>query len=258
MRNPEIRTMRGTLEFRAAPNPNAIGTLYGYAATFNNLSRDLGGFVEQIAPGAFNKTLADGARVMCRYNHEDEALLGTTDAGTLRLSVDATGLMYEVDLPDTEMGRTCWVLATRGDLRYSSFAFMVPPQGDSWGFTDGEYPMRTLLNVKLVDVAPVNDPAYLDTSSGLRSLAEARGLDFDAVQSAAANRDLRALLKADMGMDGPPEQQPETDLTEDPSDLAPVEEMPEAEEPEPPTDDAEKRQPLDDLRRRLELLRTAR
>ena len=137
----------------------------------------------------------------------------------------------------------------------------MPPQGDEWGFTESEYPLRTLRNVKLVDVAPVNDPAYMDTSSGLRSLAEARGLDFDAVPTAAANRELRVLLKSDMGVDDPPEQQqPETDLADDvaPSEPEPAEEKPQPETPEAPTDDAETRRSMDDLRRRLELLRTPR
>jgi len=35
------------------------------------------------------------------------------------------------------------------------------------------------LNVQLVDVAPVNSPAYLDTSSGMRSLAERIDVDPD-------------------------------------------------------------------------------
>jgi hypothetical protein len=39
--------------------------------------------------------------------------------------------------------------------------------------------------LRLVDVAPVNTPAYLDTSSGLRSFAEARGLPIADVEAAA-------------------------------------------------------------------------
>lgn len=89
--SPEIRTYKGGLEFRAASDGTSdgtsIGTLVGYAAKFNKQSRNLGGFVEQLAPTAFNKSLADGVRVMARYNHEDNGLLGTTDAGTLLLVI---------------------------------------------------------------------------------------------------------------------------------------------------------------------------
>lgn len=190
--SPEIRTYRSTVELRAAKRDGSVGTLFGYAAKFNKLSRNLGGFVEEIHPDAFNKSLADGVRVMARYNHE--VLLATTDSGTLRVWADEVGLPYEIDLPDTTFGRDLAVMAERQDVRFSSFAFLTPPNGDEWGLTDSGFPLRTLRSVQLVDVAPVDDPAYLDTSSGLRSLAEARGLDFERVAAAAAANDLRALL----------------------------------------------------------------
>jgi len=240
--SPEIRTYKGGLEFRAASDGASIGTLVGYAAKFNKQSRNLGGFVEQLAPTAFNKSLADGVRVMARYNHEDGGLLGTTDAGTLRLEVDEIGLRYEVDLPDTSVGRDVAALAARGDVRFSSFAFHVPPGGDEWGYTDSDFPLRTVRAAHLVDVAPVNDPAYLDTTSGLRSLAEARGLDLAIVRDHAARDELRVLLKKDMDGEQPAES------------AAPV-----ADEatPEAPTD-AERAASLDVARRRLELLRVPR
>ena len=238
--SPEIRTYKAALEFRAADRAGSIGTLVGYAAKFNKLSRNLGGFVEQIAPTAFNKSLADGVRVMARYNHKDAALLGTTDAGTLRLNVDEVGLLYEIDLPDTTAGRDVAALAARGDVRFSSFAFHVHPDGDEWGYTEQDFPMRTLRSAQLVDIAPVNDPAYLDTSSGLRSLAEARGLDLAVVTDHAARNDLRVLLKKDL--DG--EQTVATDQTPP---------------PQTPTADPDAiRSALDVARRRLELLRVPR
>jgi HK97 family phage prohead protease len=228
VKSPEIRTVREAAEFRASAKG---GTMVGYAAKFNKTSRNLGGFVEQLAPSAFNKSLADGVRVMARYNHE--ALLGTTDAGTLRLSVDDIGLRYEIDMPDTTTGRDVSVLAARGDVRFSSFAFHVHADGDEWGYTDNDFPLRTLRSVQLVDIAPVDDPAYLDTEAGLRSLADTCGLDLAEVRSFAARNDLRALLKKDL--DGPT-----------------------AEEPQTPTAEQDDRSALDVARRRLELLRVPR
>lgn len=210
-RNPEVRTFRGACEFRAASN-GGVGTVAGYAAKFNKLSRNLGGFVEQIAPGAFAKSLGDGVRVLARYNHE--TLLGTTDAGTLRVWADDEGLAYEVDLPDTTTGRDVAALAARGDVRFSSFAFHVPPGGDEWGFTEQDFPLRTLTGVHLVDVAPVDDPAYLDTTSGLRSLAESRGLDPAAVMVAASRNELREVLtKSDL--DGQGDDSPDIETPSD-------------------------------------------
>lgn len=187
---PEFRTRPDRVELRASDS--APGVLVGYAAKFNKLSRNLGGFVEEIDPAAFNKSLADGVRVMARYNHDDMGLLGSSDAGTLRLSTDGEGLAYEVDLPDTTTGRDVSVLAARGDLRYSSFAFHV--LDDEWGLTENDFPKRRLLSVQLVDIAPANDPAYLDTSSGLRSLAEHCGADLAEVRTLAEAGQLRTLL----------------------------------------------------------------
>ena len=168
----EVRTAAlGAFELRAAPEgSSSAGTLVGYAAVFNRHSQNLGGFVEQVDPAAFNKSLADDAPVMCRGNHDDAYLLGTTWAETLRLEVDGTGLRYEVDLPDTSAGRDFAALAARGDVKWSSFAFRTIQ--DEWGQTEQGFPLRTLRAVQLVDVAPVNSPAYLDTAVALRALAD--------------------------------------------------------------------------------------
>lgn len=157
------------LELRAG-DTGTPGHLVGYAAKFDTLSQNLGGFVETIAPGAFDKSIADNVRVMCRYNHDDAALLGTTEARTLTLSIDDVGLFYDVTLPETTWGRDCATLAARQDLRYSSFAFYCVE--DDWGFTEQGFPLRTVIRAQLADVAPVNSPAYLDTSVAKRSLAE--------------------------------------------------------------------------------------
>lgn len=180
------------LEFRAATTPGSAGTMVGYALKYDRLSQNLGGFVERVAPGAVDKSLADGLDVLARYNHDDAYLLGRTASGTLRLTSDETGLRYEIDLPDTTVGRDVAALAARGDIYQSSFAFYTV--SDEWGETEQGYPLRSLTNVRLVDVAPVNTPAYLDTEAGLRSFAEARGLDMEAVREAAARNELRSIV----------------------------------------------------------------
>lgn len=204
MRDLELRHIPRPVEFRASDK--GLGVLTGYAAVFNRYSQNLGGFVEQVDPGAFNKTLADGVPVFARFNHEDNFLLGTTEAETLRLFVDGTGLGYEVDLPDTTAGRDVRALAERGDLRYSSFAFRT--MDDEWGFTPEGFPLRTLLATQLVDVAPVTNPAYRDTTTGLRSLASHLHIGFEQVREAAEKDELRSLLTPkDSGAHGDGERQ---------------------------------------------------
>ena len=199
----EIRYTTCAVELRAADD--GVVRLGGYALKFNKLSRNLGGFVERIAPGALTKTLRDGGDVLCRYQHEDGYLLGRTLSGTLRLSVDDVGLLYEVDMPETSYARDLAALAGRGDVQHSSFAFQTMPGGDDWSLTEDGFPLRTLTELHLVDVAPVVNPAYLDTTSGLRSLAESRQLDFDSVRAAAESERLADLLRADVQEDAPGE-----------------------------------------------------
>ncbi|WP_159702462.1 HK97 family phage prohead protease [Arthrobacter sp. 18067] len=189
MRDLEKRHISQPVEFRATDG--GLGVLTGYAAVFNRMSQNLGGFVEQVDPAAFNKSIADQVRVLARYNHDDNHLLGTTDAATLRLEIDGTGLRYEVDLPDTSSGRDVAALAKRGDLVKSSFAFRTV--SDDWGLTPEGFPLRTLLAVQLVDVAPVNNPAYLDTTTGMRSLAERLHMDVAQVRDAEPE-ELRKLI----------------------------------------------------------------
>lgn len=185
----ERRHLARPVEFRAADN--GPGTLFGYASVYNRYSQNLGGFVEQVAPGAFAKSIGDALPIVARYNHDDNYLLGTTEAETLRLLDDNIGLGYEVDLPDTSSGRDVSVLSKRGDLRYSSFAFHTLE--DEWGVTEQGFPLRTLRNVHLIDVAPVNSPAYLDSSVGVRSLADRLGIEVDVV-SHATTEELRSLI----------------------------------------------------------------
>jgi len=165
---PERRFTRFPPETRkdGAGGPSHI---YGYAAAFNKLSRKLGGFVEQVSNTAFNESRADGwPDVVCRYNHHDDQLLGTSWARTLTLAIDDTGLVYDVIPPAARADVLEYV--TRGDVKHSSFAFRVYPGGDEWGVSDFNYPMRTLLSVQLVDVAPVLDPAYPDATAGARAI----------------------------------------------------------------------------------------
>ena len=112
--------------------------------------------------------------IVCRYNHSDMMLLGSTDSGTLRLAVDATGLDYEVSLP--ECRADVWEMVQRKDIRHSSFAFAVT--SDGWSRDDDGYPLRHLVSGKIVDVAPVTLAAYPDSSVALRSFA--RYFDIDA------------------------------------------------------------------------------
>lgn len=165
--------------------------IVGMAAVFGRLSRDLGGFVEEVAPTAFNRSHGQGwPDVLARYNHEPNMLLGTTGAGTLSLTITAAGLAYDVAPPHHRADVV--ELLQRGDVRRSSFAFRAIE--DDWGLTDQGYPKRTLISVQLVDIAPVSEvAAYPDATAGLRSLALRADCDMGEVRRLAAERNLHTL-----------------------------------------------------------------
>ncbi|WP_333641883.1 HK97 family phage prohead protease [Mesotoga prima] len=162
----EIRTIQS--EFRVE-NKEGKAQISGYAAVFNELSDDLGGFREKIQPGAFSEAIVnDDVRAL--WNHDSNYVLGRNKAGTLKLSEDERGLHYVVDLPDTQWAKDLSESIKRGDVTQSSFGFIV--DSDEWAKQDGET-VRTLTKVTLFDVSPVTYPAYPQTSTSARSILEA-------------------------------------------------------------------------------------
>jgi HK97 family phage prohead protease len=195
----ETRYAAGTrLEVRAA-GTDAMPTIVGYGATFNRYSQNLGGFVEQISPDAFTDTLARGGVVKSFANHDPNVRLGRTDAGNLILSVDVTGIRYEVTPPPTQAARDLIIDIDHGLVPGSSFTFRTLPDGDSWSLTEQGFPLRTLHAVELYEIGPVADPAYLSTEEegaavALRSLARTLNRRPEEVMEAAAANELRAVM----------------------------------------------------------------
>ncbi len=187
----ERRSHTNEFEVRSAGGKTVIE---GYASVFNKRSQDLGGFYEVVSPGAFAKTIQE-ADVRALLNHDPNFVLGRNRSGTLRMVEDGSGLHYEVDLPDTTIGRDLAISMERGDINQSSFGFRMVK--DDWGLDENEQVFRTLQEVRLFDVSPVTYPAYLDATSGIGSralevLAETRGLDLSVVKS-----NLAAVIKGD-------------------------------------------------------------
>jgi HK97 family phage prohead protease len=153
-------------EFRAEGR-----TISGYAAKFKTLSEDLGGFVETIAPGAFD--LVASTDVILNYDHENRDVLGRTASGTLKLTQDDVGLFFECVLP--ERSPTIDVAGLieqigRQDIKGCSFAFNVADEhGDEWGETNDGRKLRTIVKAILYDVCPTPCPAYQDTEVAVRS-----------------------------------------------------------------------------------------
>ena len=149
---------------------NEEGKFTGLAAVFDRPSEDLGGFVEYIDKRAFENVLAENPDVVAVWNHNENELLGRTKSGTLRLWTTDEGLHYELDAPNTSLGRDLRELAARGDVTSSSFAFTVEKQ--KWEKRDGKKIRRITQIGKLFDVSLVTVPAYPDATVALRSLEQ--------------------------------------------------------------------------------------
>lgn len=166
MDNLEIRSFN--IELRDEPESRHIE---GYGSVFNERSLDLGGFVEMIAPGAFDGVI-ERSDVKCYLDHNPEKGIlarSRNGKGSLSLVVDEKGLKYSFDAPKTNLGDEVVEGLKRGDYSQSSFAFTV--DDEIWTKEeDGTY-LRTITKIGgLYDVSIVANPAYEGTSVALRSL----------------------------------------------------------------------------------------
>jgi len=163
----EIRAIPA--EFRIQQAENEPTKIIGYAARFNELSEEMWGMREKIAPGAFKEAIGK-SDVRALWNHDPNYVLGRTKNGTLQIREDEQGLFYEVTPPDAQWARDLVESIKRGDVDQSSFAFTVEAQ--EWDERSDPI-TRTIVKVReLFDVSPVTYPAYPTATSGVRSLKD--------------------------------------------------------------------------------------
>lgn len=144
----------------------------GHAAVFNKRTWIGGrswGFWEQVATGAFSKTLKE-ADVRFLINHNPDLLLARNVAGTLMLDEDDFGLATAATIDTRQSYASDIVISLdRGDVSQMSFAFEVVR--DEWEVLDSGKELRTVHECVLYDVSVVTYPAYEDTDAGLRGAA---------------------------------------------------------------------------------------
>ena len=163
-----MKEVRNALELRSQGR-----VLSGYAAVFDKPSSDLGGWTEIVAPSAFDRALGEGQDVVALFDHDRRSILGRSGPGTLRLSTDSRGLHFEIEAPNTTLGRDVVEMVRRGDVTGASFAFT--PREDRW-----ENEVRTLLDVDLHDVTITPNPAYPDATVAMRSLRASTAISAEA------------------------------------------------------------------------------
>lgn len=152
-------------EFRAADDPDGR-TLEGYAAVFNawtDITDRAGTYREQIAPGAFKRSLGQRTPVL-QFDHGQHPLIGSLPLGSLSvLREDRNGLFVRAKLSDNWLIEPVRDAIRDGGITGMSFRFRVVDE--SW---DGDE--RTIKEVELLELGPVVFPAYQQTSVAVRSL----------------------------------------------------------------------------------------
>jgi HK97 family phage prohead protease len=157
-----------TVEHRADPATGVKRTyIIGYAAKFGTDSLLLGDFIERLAPSAFDIVKAGKdekgkpLNTRCLFNHDPNHLLGRFPT-TMKMTVDKIGLRYECLLPESR--KDIAEMISRGDLRGSSFSFVVAEGGEKWSSENGQS-IRLVTKIKsLLDCSPVTYPAYDDAT----------------------------------------------------------------------------------------------
>jgi len=184
--NERRHTAQG--QVRASAEGDAV-SVAGYAAVFGE-EADIGGmFREVIRKGAFTEALKRGDDVVFLVNHTGLPL-ARTRSGTLKLTEDDKGLLMEADLDaDDPDVRAITGKMKRGDLDRMSFQFRAT--NENWDDTQ-DPPLRSIIEVELIDVAVVNSPAYEGTDIALRSLEATR----KSANNGAARRRIR--MKRDL------------------------------------------------------------
>ncbi|MBE5089555.1 HK97 family phage prohead protease [Bacillus thuringiensis] len=136
----------------------------GYAAVFNSKTTIGGWFDEVIEPGAFARSLSENSDIRALFNHNWDNVLGRTKSGTLRLEEDEKGLKFEIELPNTSVGRDLAESMSRGDINQCSFGFWITEE--NWDY-NVEPALRTIKEVELYEISVVSIPAYDDTEVSL-------------------------------------------------------------------------------------------
>lgn len=149
--------------------------LQGYGAVFNMPATIAGLWDEEVAPGAYSKTIMEND-IRSLWNHDPNIVLGRNKAKTLFLSEDGHGLASRILPPDNNWGRPVVDSVRRGDVSGMSISFRAIKY--EWRKAlegSKELDRRVIREAKLYDVGPVTFPAFESTSISAR--AAEYGLD---------------------------------------------------------------------------------
>ena len=220
----------------------------GYGAVFNSPTRIdswEGTFDEQIAPGAFKKSIRERTPRL-QFDHGYHPLIGSIPIGRITdITEDTRGLFVQARLSDNWLVQPIRDAISEGSVDGMSFRFSVVRE--EWRDKDGKTVkndelmnllwepgergplLRTLKEVKMPEVGPVVWPAYQDTTASVRS----KVIDLGRLSEPAQRRLLaEAVLLADAAERSQAEEEPlvTVEADEHPDE---ANDTPQATDPEP-------------------------
>jgi HK97 family phage prohead protease len=151
---------------------------------------DLGFCREVIAEGALDKT--DLTDVLFFVGHDTAKIplarsRHNNDNSTMRLKVDAEGMVFEADL-DTEgnsEAANLYSAIARQDI--SGMSFMFDVDGEEWSEETTASPLRTVTSIEAIyEVSAVAFPAYPTTEISLRDKEALESVERSLVSARAA------------------------------------------------------------------------
>jgi len=176
---------RRAFEMRAAEGEFAI---VGRAISYDTTSQDLGGFVEQIAPGAFAQSIRAGD-VKFYWSHDSGQPLARQSNGSLQITDSRAGLDFKAKLdPQVQAHHDAYRMCQSGLINSMSFAFKVDEQ--SWD-QGKQPPLRRVLKGTLFEISIVMEPAY----AGAATSAEARQAGLNAAKTEHQTHGLAEAIK---------------------------------------------------------------
>jgi len=166
IKSSEIRAVEPTDD-----DDNSTGKqLEGYALMFNQPSKDLGGFIEEIDPQALQNT--DLSQVLFLNDHNFNQPIAKVGSG-LTLDVDDQGLHFIVDIDDSvSYEADLYNLIKKGVVNSMSFGFTLPDDGSGEQWTEDTATgvvTRLITNIQtLYEISSVSLAAYNASSVATR------------------------------------------------------------------------------------------
>jgi uncharacterized protein len=157
--NRQTRSLQTELKTRAEEDTQDM-FIEGYFAVFNGATELWPGAFEELAPGAFDKTLGNDIRAL--INHDTTLVLGRNKSGTLELKADSHGLWGRIKInPSDSDAVNLYQRVKRGDVDQCSFGFNISAETTDW--RDDGTVKWTITEVDLHEVSVCTFPAYEET-----------------------------------------------------------------------------------------------